>query len=67
MLEAIKLCEEITGKKLKWKYVDKNRIGDHIWWISSVEKFKKHYPQWKYKYNLKDIFAQIFEELKKRL
>ena len=67
MLEAIKLCEEITGKKLKWKYIDKNRIGDHIWWISSVEKFKKHYPQWKYKYNLKDIFAQIFEELKKRL
>ena len=34
MLEAIALCEEISGRTLDWTYVEDNRIGDHIWWIS---------------------------------
>src|SRR6266540_2469628 len=42
MLEAIALCEEITGRKLTWSYEKTNRIGDHIWWISDVRKFQKH-------------------------
>lgn len=61
MLEAIDHCEEITGKKLNWLYSDVNRRGDHIWWISDVRKFKSHYPQWDYRYNLKDILVDIFE------
>ena len=44
MLEAIELCEQISGRKLKWTYVEDNRIGDHIWWISDVRKFQSHYP-----------------------
>lgn len=36
MLEAINLCEEITGKKMNYTYSEGNRIGDHIWWISDV-------------------------------
>ena len=39
MLEAIALCEELTGRPMNWTYVDDNRIGDHIWWISDVRKF----------------------------
>src|SRR5450432_3095326 len=39
MLEAINLCEEISGRRLTWKYEEANRIGDHIWWISDVRKF----------------------------
>src|SRR3989338_1017174 len=35
ILEAIELCEEIVGKKMKTKYVAQNRSGDHIWYISS--------------------------------
>ena len=34
MLEAIDTCEQITGRKLSWTYVEDNRIGDHIWYIS---------------------------------
>ena len=59
MLEAITLCEEISGKKLDWSYVEDNRIGDHIWWVSDVRKFQKHYPDWKYQFDLKAILQQI--------
>ncbi|MEW6637606.1 MAG: NAD-dependent epimerase/dehydratase family protein, partial [Actinomycetota bacterium] len=44
MLEAIKLCEEIAGRRLDWIYSESNRQGDHIWWISDVSKFRSHYP-----------------------
>lgn len=61
MLEAIELCEEISGKKLNWKYEEDNRIGDHIWWISDVRRFQEHYPEWKYRYDLKGILTEIHE------
>ena len=44
MLEAIDLCEEISGRKLSWEYVPENRIGDHIWWISDLRKFRGALP-----------------------
>lgn len=67
MIEAIEICEEITGKKMNWSYTDNNRIGDHIWYISDVRKFQKHYPDWKYEFGLKDILKQIFDGLKSRI
>ncbi len=67
MLEAIKLSEKIAGKKLNWSYSETNRIGDHIWWISDVSKFKDHYPKWGYKYDLKDILEQINDGLTSRI
>jgi CDP-paratose 2-epimerase len=59
MLEAIAACEEISGRKLDWSYVEDNRIGDHIWWISSVAKFQDHYPNWRYRYDLGGILREI--------
>lgn len=59
MLESIALCEEISGKKLDYAYVEDNRIGDHIWYVSDVRKFQAHYPGWKYRYNMRDILEQI--------
>jgi len=61
MTEAIALCEEIAGKKLKHSYTDENRSGDHIWYISDVKKFQAHYPDWKYNYDLRRILQEIFE------
>jgi CDP-paratose 2-epimerase len=61
MLEAIELCQEISGKKLSWTYVEDNRIGDHIWWVSDVRKFQAHYPDWKYRYDLKGILREIHD------
>ena len=63
ILEAVALCEEITGKRMNITYSENNRIGDHIWYISDVSKFKSHYPGWKYKYNLNDILVQIYNNL----
>lgn len=67
MLEAISLCEKITNKKLNWRYSETNRIGDHIWWISDVSKFKSHYPDWNYQYNLSEILNHIYHGQKERL
>ena len=60
MLEAIKECEAIADKKLDWSYVETNRIGDHIWWVSDVDKFKNHYPNWKLTYTVVDILKEIY-------
>jgi CDP-paratose 2-epimerase len=60
MLEAIQICEEISGNKLQWTYVEQNRIGDHIWWISDNGKFSSHYPNWKMKYNVREILKEIY-------
>jgi CDP-paratose 2-epimerase len=62
MLEAIELCEAIAAKRLNWSYVETNRIGDHIWWISDIRKFKAHYPEWRLTYTVRDILEEIFEQ-----
>lgn len=59
MMEAIERLEQITGKKANVDYLDKNREGDHIWYISDVKKFQDHYPKWKYKYNVDMILEDI--------
>ncbi len=61
ILEAVDMCQEISGQKLDYEYVDENRVGDHIWWISSVAKFKKHYPDWDFKYDIKTILQEIYD------
>jgi CDP-paratose 2-epimerase len=61
MLEAIALCEKIAGKKLRTRYVDENRRGDHIWWISDVSRFQRHYPKWRFKYDVPAILNEIHE------
>ena len=61
MLEAIKMCEEITRGKLNWTYSEINRTGDHIWWISDISKFRKHYPAWNLEYNVPKILGEIYE------
>ncbi len=66
MMEAIKVCEQISGKKINVTYSDTNRIGDHIWYISDVSKFKKHYPDWNWTFNLQDTLIQIHDSLAKR-
>jgi len=59
MQEAISLCEKITGQKMKTVYDPKNRVGDHIWWVSDISKFSKHYPGWFLTKNMEDILCEI--------
>ena len=67
MLEAIKMCEDISGNTISWNYEDENRFGDHIWWVSDVSRFKADYPDWNYQYNMEEIMREIYEGLRHRL
>ena len=60
MLEAISLCQEVSGNQIDWSYVEENRIGDHLWWISDVGKFRAHYPEWDYRYDLRSTLEEIY-------
>ncbi|NCN58626.1 NAD-dependent epimerase [Candidatus Roizmanbacteria bacterium CG22_combo_CG10-13_8_21_14_all_38_20] len=65
MLEAIEKIEKRLGKKAKVVYIDENRIGDHIWYVSDVSKFQKHYPKWEYKYGIDRIIEELCNVYKK--
>jgi CDP-paratose 2-epimerase len=67
MLEAIHMCEEIAGRKLDWQYVEENRKGDHIWYISDMRQFQQDYPDWSFKYSLNDTLIEIYDGLMQRL
>jgi len=60
ILEAITLCQKIAGRELNWSYVDQNRAGDHVWWISGVTRFQQDYPSWRYRYGLEETLREIY-------
>jgi CDP-paratose 2-epimerase len=67
MQEAIVMSEKITGNKMHYTYSETPRIGDHIWWVSDVSKFKSHYPQWNFQYDITDILTQIYQSMTERV
>jgi CDP-paratose 2-epimerase len=66
MLEAIQICEELTGHPFQYTLVDDNRRGDHIWWISDTSRFKQDYPDWIQAYNIQRTLAEIIDSMKTR-
>ena len=62
MLEAIAKCEAITGREMNWSYGERNRIGDHMWWIGDLSAFRADYPDWSLTYDVEGILTEIFEE-----
>ena len=66
ILEAFTMTENISGKKMIYEYVDKNREGDHICYISDLSKMKEHYPTWAITKDLDTIFEEIYEAWEKR-
>ena len=67
MLEAIGLCEELTGRRLQWSYSDTNRVGDHIWYVSDLRRFMSRYPHWRITYDIRRTLTDIHIGLKDRL
>lgn len=61
MQEAITQCEEIAGRPLERTYVDDNRIGDHIWYVSDLTRFQSHYPGWRLTRDVPGILREIHE------
>lgn len=67
VLEAFRKSEDVTGKPMQWRYVDENRIGDHICYYSDLRKMKAHYPAWSITKPLDRIFTEIAESWMGRL
>ena len=67
ILEAFTLIEQISGKKMSHEYVDQNRKGDHVCYISDLSKMRSHYPKWDITKNLKATFVEIYESWYKRM
>jgi CDP-paratose 2-epimerase len=61
MLEAIELCQQIAGRELRWSLGEDNRIGDHRWWISDLEPFKREYPSWDITHDVREILREIHD------
>jgi CDP-paratose 2-epimerase len=59
ILEAFKLAEAASGRKMIWNYVDRNRTGDHICYYSDLRKIQAHYPNWRITRNLPAIISEI--------
>ena len=55
ILEAISIVEDLSNIQIKRHIFNKNRVGDHIWYISSMRKFKRHFPNWNQKYSTKKL------------
>ena len=59
IIEASEIIEQISKQKTNLIFKKKPRIGDHIWWISDIRKFKSHYKDW----NIKNKIEQIIEDI----
>ena len=64
IIEALDVLEKITNINVKRVLIKKPRVGDHIWYISNLKKFKKDYPGWKQKYNTRKILEEIIDSQK---
>ena len=63
IIEAIDLIEKKTGYNIKKNYIKDNRVGDHIWYISNIKKFKKDFPMWSQKYNTEMIISELIDKI----
>ena len=56
------MVENNVGIKIKKTILKNNRVGDHIWYVSSMKKFRKDYPNWKQKYSTKKIISELIDQ-----
>jgi CDP-paratose 2-epimerase len=61
ILEAFDRIASLSGKKMEYEYLEQNREGDHICYISDLRKMRAHYPTWGITKTLENIFEEIFE------
>jgi len=61
VVEAIALCQEIAGRELEHSYSPLARVGDHRWWISDVEAFKRDHPGWRLSTGIRAVLREIHD------
>ena len=61
VLEAIAAIEARSGRRLSWEYVDDNREGDHICYISDLGLLQSDHPEWSVTRSLDQILDELVE------
>lgn len=56
IIECIAKIEALLGRRIPMRYMDENRVGDHICYISDLTKLRTHYPEWRITITLDQIF-----------
>jgi CDP-paratose 2-epimerase len=64
ILESFALAESISGNKMVYEYKEGNRVGDHICYISNLDKMKQHFPAWQITKGITTVFQEIYESWK---
>src|SRR5919199_1930320 len=59
VLEAIDRIEELHRRSLETDYVEENRRGDHICYISDLRRFRADHPSWELSLSLDEIYEQL--------
>jgi CDP-paratose 2-epimerase len=67
ILEAFEMVAALSGKPMQYQYVEKNREGDHICYISDLSKMRAHYPNWDITKSLPTIFEEIYQSWRERV
>ena len=68
ILEAIDTINEIAGTNWSnYTISEENRIGDHIWYITDLGKFKKDYPNWDITISLRETIKEMVEFEKSKI
>jgi CDP-paratose 2-epimerase len=60
-ISILETIEDLAGRgfALRWSYDDRPRSGDHICYISNIEKLRSHFPSWSMRYDLPNILGEI--------
>lgn len=66
ILEAFEAIEAISGKPMLHEYDDRARVGDHVCYITDLEKVRAHYPSWDVTVSLERIFEEILSSWRER-
>jgi CDP-paratose 2-epimerase len=61
MLEAIRICERVSGRHLGWTLSSRARVGDHRWWVSDLDAFRNDYPKWELSFGIEDVLQDIYD------
>lgn len=66
ILEAFDRIAQISGIPMQHTYNDQARLGDHMCYISNLNKMQAHYPYWSITKSLGDIFNEIYRAWQSR-
>lgn len=67
ILEAFDAVSTLSGKPMRFEYVDQNREGDHICYVSNLDKMRAHYPSWDVRIPLGQIFEEVIRSWAQRI